>query len=544
MQMDSIQRELAQKLVDGALATRPQERLAYLKNACPTDSRLLEYVLRMIASAENHPTCLETSALSQLLSYPLFEPGNLVEGRFQIVRLVGQGGMGEVYEAQDTELDERVALKTIRRLLSGVDEIAMSLRREIQLVHRIAHPNVCKIHYLGVDRSEDVVYLTMDFLDGETLFDRVERTGPLPPEQALAIARQIAAGLDAAHQEGIIHRDLKSRNIMLVPRIDGTTRAVIMDFGLAGTHNEEDPETIGFGTPAYMAPERMREPGARPATDIYSFGVILYEMVTARMPFDSGTPPDQRTQQLPPAPSAINRGISRRWDRACLRCLHPSPDQRFRQASDAVSTLSPRRRPVVLAAVLVAVLLAYLPVRALIGWMTAGPVQVLAFLPFESNGGSSFQDGLADYLAEQIQRNPALRSKWLVFSPAEVRQMHATDAARANAVLGASHIIRGTMSRQSQSVTMNGELVDAKTLRTVSTFEKTCPLDDAVCLQDGMLYSVVGIFTPQNSSFAQTLSISNEATQYYLQALYYLRRDSVSYGLAIPLLEQAIVKDP
>ena len=131
MQMDSIQRELAQKLVDGALATRPQERLAYLKNACPTDSRLLEYVLRMIASAENHPTFLETSALSQLLSYPLFEPGNLVEGRFQIVRLVGQGGMGEVYEAQDTELDERVALKTIRRLLSGVDEIAMSLRREI-----------------------------------------------------------------------------------------------------------------------------------------------------------------------------------------------------------------------------------------------------------------------------------------------------------------------------------------------------------------------------------------------------------------------------
>src|SRR5262249_21655608 len=160
MQMDSTKRELVQKLFDGSLATKPKERLAYLENACPSDPQLREYVLRMTASAENHPTFLETPVLSQLLSYPLFEPGHLVEGRFQIVRLVGQGGMGEVYEAQDTELDERVALKTIRRLLSGVDEIAMSLRREIQLVHRIAHPNVCKIHYLGVDRSEDVVYLT------------------------------------------------------------------------------------------------------------------------------------------------------------------------------------------------------------------------------------------------------------------------------------------------------------------------------------------------------------------------------------------------
>ena len=546
MSITPAQRELAQTLFEGARERKPEARVSYLEDACPSHPELREYILRMVASDESDPSFLETPLLIQVLSCPLLEEGDLVDGRFRIVRFVGGGGMGEVYEAEDTELGERVALKTVRRDLTGLDETAARLRREIQLVHRITHPNVCKVHHLSVDRRPegDFLFLTMDFLEGENLSDRLERTGPLPKESVFPIAVQIAAGLDAAHEEGVIHQDLKSSNIMLVTRQDGTTRAVITDFGIACSR--EDEYRPGPGTPAYMAPERMGEPDKSSSADIYSFGVILYEMVTGRRPFEPGTPLEQR-RKPPPAPSTIRRGMGRRWDRAIMRCLDPLPGKRFARAADLVDAVRAPRWPVPLAACLLPLLLValirpdlVLRVYAL-AFPKAGPVQVLAILPFERIGGGP-ENGLTDYLAEQIQKNRVIRGRWLVFTAAEVRQMGVSTPAQARAVFGASHALAGTITQEPELVTIAGRLLDTKTSQSAGSFQKTCPLDNTVCLQDGVLLAAAGVLVPHGLSSTPP-AISAEAFPYYLQGLHYLRQDSLSYDLAISFLQKALEKD-
>jgi len=539
------QRELAQKLFEGALERPPAERASYLEGACPSDPPLREYLLHMIASGEQDPEFLETPVLLRMLNNPMLQAGDLVKGRFRILRLVGSGGMAEVYEASDIahpEEPERVALKTIRRDLAGLEESEVRLRREVQLAHKVTHSNVCKIHSLDKDsRPEgDLLFLTMDFLEGEPLAQRLQRTGPLALGDTVRHATEIAAGLDAAHQEGVIHRDLKSANIMLVPRKDGTTRAVIMDFGIACL--EEEVSRPGTGTYAYMPPERLGDRGATRSADIYSFGVILYEMTTGRLPFAPDTPPEER-RKPPPAPGSLRRGLARRWNRTILRCLDPVPGRRFPVAADAVSALRPVRWPWAVAALLATLLLA--SPKLIEGWkaMVAPPRRTVAILPPDITGVAGPQAGLMGYLVEELQKNPHIRERWLIYSPAEARQMGVRSAAQARATFGAGYILAGTMMQEVESVTLTGRLLDAGDSRVVASFQKTCPLDNAVCLQDGMLQEISNVFHPRGSASLQAPPISKEALPHYLQGLQYLRRDSVSYHLAIPFFQQAIASD-
>jgi eukaryotic-like serine/threonine-protein kinase len=537
------QRDLAQTLFEGALEREPEERASYLADACP-DPELRDWVLRMLIFDEKDRDFLETPILARVLTSPLLEEEDLVDSRFRIIRLVGTGGMGEVYEAVDIELAERVALKVVRRDLAALDETSTRLRSEIQLVHRISHPNVCKVHHLGVDRRPegDVLFLTMDYLEGETLAGRLRATGPLAKRDAFSIAAQIAAGLNAAHQEGVIHQDLTANNIMLVPRGGGITRAVIMDFGIAGTQEDENAAIRGPGTPAYMAPERIGEPGRRPAADIYSFGVILYEMVTGRRPFQSDAPNELR-RKLPPAPGTIRRGLGPRWDRTILRCLDPRPEKRFARPTDVIEALRPVPRWIPAAAA-IAISATGFGVYQRIHNQPAPPSRTLLILPFDAIGGTGPQNGLMDDLAERIQKNPAIRHKWLVYSPAEARQMNVTTAAQAKPVFGASHILSGTMTSEDDSVTVAGRLIDASNGQRIASFQKTCPLDNPACLQDGVLREIGGVLDPGSASYTPAPPISSLALPYYLQGIQYLRRDLASYDEAIPFLEQAIAKDP
>ena len=257
MGVTASQWDVAQKLFEGAIALKPEERASYLENACPTDPGLRTEVLNLVRLYEGDPTFLETPVLTQLLTTPQLVEGEVVAGRFRILRHVGSGGMSEVHEAEDLvhpDHPERVALKMIRPGLAALDDLVDRIHAEVQLAHRITHPNVCKVHSLHVDRQPagNRLFLIMDFLDGETLRERLARTGPLDTATALSVAEQIAAGVDEAHREGVIHKDLKSSNIMLVARRDGTTRAVITDFGIAAA--EEDAFKRGTGTEAYIGP--------------------------------------------------------------------------------------------------------------------------------------------------------------------------------------------------------------------------------------------------------------------------------------------------
>jgi serine/threonine protein kinase/tetratricopeptide (TPR) repeat protein len=524
--------ELAQRLFEGARVLPPDQRTTWLEETCTEHPRLRDHVRRMIEFDSDDPTFLETPLVARLFSRSLLEPGDLVDGRFRIVRLAGAGGMGEVYEAVDIALGERVALKTVRRHLAGVRGTAARLRHEVRLAHRVTHTNVCKVHHLGVDRRAqgDLLYMTMDYLEGETLFARLRANGPLPRAEAAAIAAQLAEGLDAAHRDGVVHRDLKSSNVMLVQRKEGGVRAVITDFGIAAEPADEAiPES---GTEAYMAPERFGRSAPKPSGDIYAFGVILFEMITGTLPFPPGTPPAERRQ---PPPSG-----NRRWDGVIRACLDPSPGNRPATAARAVGGLRPGRRRLARAAIIAAIPM--LAAGLAIDPPRGGSVDpgVLAIFPFEAAGESG--RAIAEYLAGQLQKDPAIRNDWQIVAPSELRQAGVRSPERARAVFGASHVLTGGLAEAAGSVTVAGQVVDARTMSRVQDFRQACPSADAACLQGGLLRAVGRVLTPGYAG--STPAISGEAWKYYLQGLQHLHRDSVSYAVATPLFERAIAADP
>lgn len=275
----------------------------------------------------------------------------LAEGRYRIVRFLGEGGMGSVYEALDLELGISLALKTLRAETTA--PLALErFKREIHVARQVSHPNVCRLYDLGRHRSpdgQDLVFLTMQLLDGETLRERVARDGAFSPAEAWPLVRDMAAALDAAHQAGIVHRDFKSGNVMLVPSREGL-RAVVTDFGLAREMVDSGREaltaTAGFvGTPTYSSPEQIQGFEVGPASDIYAFGVVLYEMVTGRLPFDDAPTPwiavVRRLNEMPTAPLALVPTLAQDWNAAILRCLERQPEDRFGHALEVVESLEP-----------------------------------------------------------------------------------------------------------------------------------------------------------------------------------------------------------
>ena len=296
---------------------------------------------------------------------PTLAAGEIVSGRYRIARFLAAGGAGEVYEAEDLELGARVALKTVTPTTAPRAHQLERFRREILLARKVTHPNACRIYDVGQQRRDDgppVFFLTMELLPGVTLTQRLAEEGPLEPHAALPLARQIAAALDAAHAAGIVHRDLKSANVMLVPDAasPGGVRAVVTDFGLARARGDDEalspavtaPGVI-VGTPAYMAPEQVAGGEATAATDVYAFGIVLYEMVTGQVPFTGSSPLStavKRLHQPPPSPRVHAPHLDARWERVILRALQRVPEERFARAGDVAAALQVepgdlRRRP-------------------------------------------------------------------------------------------------------------------------------------------------------------------------------------------------------
>jgi hypothetical protein len=297
-------------------------------------------------SESDAPTVANADALRRAVA---LSPGDVVAQRYEIVRLLGRGGMGAVYAAVDRELSrEPVALKTMFPA-EHVSEAAMQrFRREIQLARRVAHPNVCRIFDLGQHPAprggEPLLFVTMELVEGVTLTEVLRREGRLAPEEVLRIVRQIASGLEAIHGAGIVHRDLKPDNLMLVP---GAGRVVIMDFGLArlaGSTDVSITETGAIvGSPLYMAPEQLEGRDVTPATDIYALGLIIYELITATPPFEGEGAIAliaKRLHATPPPPSARCEAVDPAWDAPVMRCLARDPAERFARAGDVVGALA------------------------------------------------------------------------------------------------------------------------------------------------------------------------------------------------------------
>jgi Tol biopolymer transport system component len=326
--------ERIKELFDAALELPPEKRPEFLAGACGEDGSVRQEVERVLDEHDRAGSFLEDpvwDALSNLAARDaarIFQVAEIVAGRFRIVRFIGRGGMGEVYEVEDLDLGEPIALKTLRPHIAAGERYFEALRREVHHARRVTHPNVNRIFDLERHRNsqaDEVSFLTMELLKGETLAERLRRAGPMPAAQALPLIEQMAGGLDAAHGAGIVHRDFKPGNVMLVPsrQADGAARAVITDFGLArGVDTPATGElsagsaTGAFGTPPYAAPEQFEAGPITPAADIYAFGAVIREMVL----------PD----------------VDPKWQRAIGRCLERNPVERFAHASEVVRAL---RRP-------------------------------------------------------------------------------------------------------------------------------------------------------------------------------------------------------
>jgi serine/threonine-protein kinase len=270
-----------------------------------------------------------------------FLPGAMLAGRYRIVGLLGRGGMGEVYRADDLKLGRPVALKFLPRELETDRGRLDRFLNEARVALAVTHPNVCRVYDIGdLDGRH---YISMEYIDGEDLASLLRRIGRLPEDKALEIARQLCAGLAAAHEEGILHRDLKPANVM----IDGRGRAKITDFGLAGLAAGIGGAEIAAGTPGYMAPEQISGESVSVRSDVYALGLVLYELFTGRAAFRADSIAELRkmqTEATPSSPSAHLAVLDPVIEQVVLRCLHKRPDRRPASAL-AVSAALPGGDP-------------------------------------------------------------------------------------------------------------------------------------------------------------------------------------------------------
>ena len=254
-----------------------------------------------------------------------FTPGAIVGGRYRLVALLGRGGMGEVYRADDLTLDHPVALKFLPGDDAGVvdsDRLAQ-FHNELRIARQVSHKNVCRLYDLG--EADGRRFLTMEYVDGEDLAALVRRIGRLPQDKAIEIARQLCAGLAAAHERGVLHRDLKPANVML----DGEGQVRITDFGLAVAAG--DTNAVRAGTPQYMAPEQLSGQAASIKSDIYALGLVLFEIFTGKRAYDAKTLHDLmqlHESGVVTTPSSLVRDLDPAVERAILRCLERDPERR------------------------------------------------------------------------------------------------------------------------------------------------------------------------------------------------------------------------
>lgn len=521
-------------LMATALMLRADERSRYLRTVSDGDSELLRETHEAIEWEERMGGFLQRPWLSLRDLERPFQPGQVVNGRFEIVREIGHGGMGIVYEAFDRKRGQHIAIKSaklgFRRLLSP----------ELESALRVRHRNVCLVNEIHTASTEygEVDFLTMELLNGPTLQEVLSR-GPLESNDALEIARQLCAGLAEAHRIGVIHKDLKTANVVLTQTSDGIRRAVITDFGLAGEPAADEADLAG--TPRYMAPELWRGSSASKASDIYALGVILYEMATGTTPFDD-EPTEVRLTRRPPSASTRSWHVDRRLNAVISRCLAPSPAARPRDVSEVLAALMASRRwAPLLGAAAVLVVAAGITMRGPLSKAPERPSMRLAILPAEGTGNAAaIVDGALNDVADRLAHRegpPTL----IIMRPAQVlaADTHTPDEARRN--LDATHALQLRLREEGGDVVVHGAIIDLATQTPLEEISGRYTASSMSDLPDALTGAVFKALRLRSTRGAP---ISALAATPYVKALYFLRRDQHGFDSALPLFRDAIRLDP
>ncbi len=450
-----------------------------------------------------------------------FADGDEIAGRYRVIRFLGRGGAGQVFEVEDHELQERIALKTLHPRSATSPEAIERFKQEILLARSVTHENVCRLFDFGrhaVDgSSEPVFFVTMELLDGETVSERVRRRGAFSPTGALSIAADVAVAMAAAHRQGVIHRDINGSNIHLARRTDGTVRTVVTDFGLALSERDDKGYEVPAsspkleGTPLFMAPEQVRGGRVTKATDVYAFGVLLFHMLTGRWPFVGESAVSTalaRIERDPEPPSRLVPGLDPGVDPLVLRCLAREPEDRWASFDTVAAEIAARcpaetlqrRRTVskwntvsAAAALLLTVALLATVAHAALGWWdrmkgSSTPTTIatattslrpaLVVLGFANKTGRSDSAWMATALAEGFTAALAAGERALVVDGEEAARVRsdlnldagdlvaAGDLERIGLRSGARWALTGAYGLAGDSETHGGVELDLHLLRT------------------------------------------------------------------------------
>jgi serine/threonine protein kinase/tetratricopeptide (TPR) repeat protein len=615
MEWTPQQWENVKALFEVALEKSPADRSSYLAGATQ-DSRVQREVERLLAhhldsggflsnpiSPRNVPgSDPESASSSAPAQSQSFVPGDLVAERFRVIRFVARGGMGEVYEAEDIELRERVALKSIRSELLHDGRVLDRFKREVHLARKVTHPNVCRIFDLfrqpasapGGDSHGPVAFVAMELLEGETLAEFLHRQPRLSIEEARPIAVQMAAGLGAAHSAGVLHRDFKPGNVLLVPGTKGV-RAVITDFGLALRSNADvslAATVTGagevLGTPAYMSPEQVEGKDLTPASDVYAFGLVLYQMVTGTHAFDGSTPLSmavRRIKENPAPPRTLAPDLDPRWESVILKCLDREPKARFQNGDEVAEALRAETKPhatwslearVVLGSLTLilvlaagALLIPKIRHRVLSDSDTAAtkPSSIavrpsVAVLPFRNLSARSETEWVSTALPEMLTAELAAGGKLRTFPGENIARASADlgltgmqtlapdTLGHLRKYLGTDYVVLGSYLDQGSAsqIRINLWLQDTRTgeiAATVSEKGSETDLDDLATRAGEEVRQKLGIGKVTSSEAAlvrASLPSNPEAVRLYSEGLAKLR--VVDAFAARDLLERALAADP
>ncbi|HEX4963094.1 MAG TPA: serine/threonine-protein kinase, partial [Thermoanaerobaculia bacterium] len=373
------------------------------------------------------PTRTTESAIRQLAV------GTLLGGRYRILELAGAGGMGMVYRAQDEQLGVTVAVKVLRHDFAADSRWLERFKQELVLARQVTHPNVVRIHDIGSDG--DLVFLTMDFVPGRSLRDLLAEHRRLAPEKAAEIARQLALGLGAAHRAGVIHRDLKPGNVLVEETPGGSLRVAITDFGVARSLGGQGLTLPGMvvGTLGYLSPEQARGIALDGRSDLYTLGLLLFEMLTGKLPFSAATEAEMLAQRLTSSPRSLDWGEAKvplHLRDLVQRLLSRDPVRRYQSAAEVVQGLDRRAAPPSSRIRRVAVVAFCLFALAALGWTVhersrlahqavaapkaaAAPRHAVAILPLADDTGRPdlawVATGMPEMLAASLAESPELR---------------------------------------------------------------------------------------------------------------------------------------
>ena len=510
-----------------------------------------------------------------------FQRGKVFADRYEVIELLGKGGMGLVYRVEDKKTREEVALKIIKNEIIEDRETVERFSNELKLARKIAHRNVCKMYHLA--EIEGIHYLTMEYIPGEDLKSMIRMSGQLGIGTAINIARQIGEGLAEAHRQGVIHRDLKPKNIMIDKK--GTAR--IMDFGIAHSFEAEDLTKGGYaeGTPEYMSPEQVEGKKLDLRTDIYSLGLIIYEMVTGRVPFEGDTPyivGMKQRNELPASPLEFNSQVPKSLGSMILKCLEKDREKRYSNAEELLRDLkeiekevpqskriplriseASRKRlrllsvPGVLILSALILISGYIIYDQLLKPKSPEPAtsqivplvdKSIVVLPFDDispeKDNSYFSEGLTDEIITDLSKLNSIRV--ISRTSAMILKSLKKDIKSIGKELNVQYVLEGSVRKMEKDIRINVQLIDSTTEMQVWADKFAGTIMNVFEIQENLSRAIVDalkikLSQEESARIAQRPINDIFAYEYYLRARQEIWSwDAAALGRALQYLERGL----